>query len=82
MIPNGYITIGQAAKRLGVTYRQVRRLVAEGKLKAKHISTGTHDDGRIEWVVSSSSVDSWPKRKRTARQNLRNSGQFGTKEAA
>lgn len=62
-----YITLSAAAERLGITYRAVRRLVAQGKLNA----TATDgEDGRVRLLVSVRSVNSYARKrqKRTYRR--------------
>jgi excisionase family DNA binding protein len=57
-----YIPISEAARRLGLTYRRTRILIAEGKLKATE--TDGHEDGRVRWVVSVRSVAAYARKRR------------------
>jgi hypothetical protein len=49
-----HIPIREAARRLGLTYRRTRQLIADGKLRA--IESADSSDGRIRWLVSARSV--------------------------
>jgi excisionase family DNA binding protein len=64
--PNNYIRIAQAASAAGLSYRHVRRLIADGELRALEVD-GLPGDGRVRWVVRITSLRAYQRRVAKAR---------------
>jgi hypothetical protein len=57
-----YIPLAAAADSLGLAYRTVRRLAAEGVLDLKTVDD--HGDGRVRLLVSLRSVNTYARRRK------------------
>ena len=65
--PNAYVPIATAAREGRITYRHLRRLIAEGKVDGIRVE-GIPGDARVQWLVSPTSLAAHQRRVKTRGQ--------------